>query len=95
MLTFKVAYLLWVFIFVAVQTKATNGRSFFFSNVRFKFHSLSRRLLVVCHTFLGVCVGGYKFRGDVLFESVNDKTRGCVTTVKFILSRPRGTAIFE
>ena len=30
MLTFKVAYLLWIFIFVAVQTKATNGRSFFF-----------------------------------------------------------------
>ena len=52
MLTFKVAYLLWVFIFVAVQTKATNGRSIF-SIVRFKFHS---RLLVVCHPFLGVCV---------------------------------------
>lgn len=57
-LTFKVAYLLPVFIFVAVQTKAANGRSFFFSIVRFKFHSVSRRLLVVCHAFLGVCVGG-------------------------------------
>jgi len=93
MLTIKVAYLLWVFIFVAVQTKATNGRSFF-SIVRFKFHSVSRRHLV-CHAFLGVRVGGYKFRGAALFKSVNDKIRGCVTTVKFILSRPRGTAIFE
>ena len=55
MLTFKVAYLLLVFIFVAIQTKATNGRSFF-SIIRFKFHSLSRRLVVVCHAFLGVCV---------------------------------------
>ena len=30
MLTFKVAYLLCVFIFVAVQTKAANGKFFFF-----------------------------------------------------------------
>ena len=57
MLTFKVAYLLCVFIFVAVQTKAANGR-FFCSIVRSKFHSLSRRRLVVCHAFLSVCVGG-------------------------------------
>ena len=54
MLTFKVAYLLCVFIFVAVQTKAANGR-FFCSIVRSKFHS---RRLVVCHAFLSVCVGG-------------------------------------
>ena len=40
-------------------------------------------------------VGGYKIRGDALFESVNDKIMGCVTTVKFILSRSLGTAIFE